>query len=435
MKFIHIAERIFNRPLMISEPKLNVILHVFGQKSGLDFVGLPSTEMIEVSDRERRNAGYTAKNGVGVIGVYGPLMHRVMAMDFPSGGPMTYADVRRAFDMALADDAVQGIVMDFGTPGGEVSGAFDLADHIYQSRGIKPITAVVNEEAFSAGYLLASAAEKIIIPRTGGVGSIGVIATHADLSRAEDMAGITVTHIYAGNRKADFSPHRPLSDDAQGVLQGMVNDTYKMFVDTVARNRGMKVADVRATEAGIFEGQKAIDMKLADEVSAADKAIANAKRGRGTRLIAASAPAAATKKENKAMTIEELREQHPDLFAQVENDARLGMISQADADSAQTQAVSGEQTRIMGLVSATLGEEVGGKLSAVVSAGLTVEQVSSLGISVVPQSAGNETEEKMLSAITAAASKGVSAAAVKTEGEETERKTASSRMAKAGSVN
>ena len=207
MRNMHIAGLLFNRPLMISEAKLGVILHILGPRLNLDLSGLPKSEAVVVSDSERARAGYQVmQNNTAVIGVYGPLMHRCLASEFPSGGPTTYAEIWKAFDMAMADDAVQSVVMDFDTPGGDVSGCFDFADHIYQSRGIKPITAVVNEMAYSAGYLLASACSRIVVPRTGAVGSVGVIACHADFSRAEEAAGITVTHVFAGARKADYSP-------------------------------------------------------------------------------------------------------------------------------------------------------------------------------------------------------------------------------------
>jgi signal peptide peptidase SppA len=403
---MRIAARLFNRPLMISEGKLDTILHVFSQRAGLDLVGLPRSEALEISDRERARAGYAVKSGIAILGVYGPLMHRVLDMEFPSGGPTTYADLRQAFDTALADDGVQGIVFDFDTPGGEVNGAFDLADHIYQSRAIKPITACVNEEAYSAGYLLASACGRIVLPRTGGVGSVGVIATHTEFSRWEEENGIAVTHIFAGARKADFSPHLPLSSEAAQILQGMVDDSYSLFVETVARNRGMKVQAVIDTQAGIYEGKKAVKAGLADEVSAVDKAIQNARKGKGTRLIAASAPAGSKQKEIKTMTIEQLREEHPDLLTQIENQARQGMIAQAEADTAKATAVTAENTRVMGIVAALVGDQVGKQLTTIVSANLTAEQVADLGLSVAA-TAGGSIQQQMLTAITSAAPAGI----------------------------
>ncbi len=408
MKNIRIAELLFNRPLMISESKLNVILHALGPRFNLDMNALPpGVNMAQISDQERNRAGYKAAAGVGIIGIYGPLMHRVMASDYPSGGPTTYADIRRSFDLAMVDDAVQSIVLEIDSPGGEVHGVFDLADHIFQSRGQKPITAVINESAYSAGYLLASAADRIIVPRTGGVGSIGVIATHADFSRAEDAAGITVTHVFAGARKADFSPHQPLGNEAHALLQGMVDDTYEMFADTVARHRKMSVKAVKGTEAGIYEGKKAVAAGLADEVQAADKAISSSNGKSGRAMITATKTASHTSKTEESMTLEELRTNHPDLVSQIETDARQGMIAAADATAAQATAVAAEQSRVCGLVTAAFGAESGTKLSAVAAKGLTAEDVSTLGITFAATASGPIDENKVDEASRAAILQGL----------------------------
>jgi signal peptide peptidase SppA len=375
MRNLRIAELLFNRPLMVSESKLNVILHALGPRFNLDMTALPQADLATISDQERSRAGYKSSGGIGIIGIYGPLMHRVMASDYPSGGPTTYAEIKRAFDLAMVDDSVQSIVLDIDSPGGEVHGAFDLADHIFQSRGNKLITAVVNESAYSAAYLLASSADRIVIPRTGGVGSIGVIATHADFSRAEDEAGITVTHVYAGSKKADFSPHQPLGDEAHATLQGMVNDTYELFCDTVGRNRRISVKNIKATEAGIYEGKKAVSAGLADEVQAADKAIVNA-RGKSRSMITATKSTLHTNKKEDHMNLESLKENHPDLVSQIEADARQGMVAQADV----TAAAAAEQTRVCSLATAMFGEEPGKKLSAVAAKGLSAEDVATLGL-------------------------------------------------------
>lgn len=431
MRNLRIAELIFNRPLMISETKLNTILHILGPRFNLDMAVLPVQEAAQISDRERSRAGYKAKGGVGLIGIYGPLLHRVLASDYPSGGPTTYSDIRRAFDLALVDDDVQSIVLDIDSPGGEVCGVFDLADHIFQARGGKPITAIVNESAYSAAYLLASAADRIILPRTGGAGSIGVIATHADLSRAEEAAGLTVTHIYAGARKADFSPHAPLSPEALGVLQQSVNDTYEMFVDTVARNRRLTTQSVRETEAGIYEGKKAVKAGLADEVASVDMAITKAQRMRAKRTVSAQAG-----KETKTMTIEELRNENPDLVAEIERAARVGMLAQADADAALALAVSTERTRILDLHAATHGSEAGGKFAAVVNAGLEAEQVKALGVTVAPAgtldaAADEASRQAILQGLKDAAPEGLKNA--KPAGEQAERAAAVSAIAAGGS--
>lgn len=401
MRNLRIAEMLFNRPLMISESKLNVILHALGPRFSLDMAALPTVEAAQPSSQQRGSNGYSVSGGVAMIGIHGPLMHRVMGSDYPSGGPTTYGEIQTAFDNAMNDPEVQSVVLDIDSPGGEVHGAFDLADHIYQSRGKKPITAVVNESAYSAAYLLASAADRITVPRTGGVGSIGVIATHADFSRAEDAAGITVTHIFAGSRKADFSPHHPLSDEAMTSLQAGVNETYALFVETVARNRRMSPDAVRDTQAGTFEGQKAVAIGLADEVATFAKAVSAAK-ARKKPTISASKQAASTIKETQKMNITELKELHPDLVAQIESEALQDMISATEATASTNLAVSAEQERICSLVSAAFGEESGKKLTAVAAKGLTAEDVTTLGISFAAEAPGSQSDEASRAAILAA---------------------------------
>ena len=434
MRYARIAERLFNRPLMVTEAKLNTIQHIFSHKSGFALVGDSiRIEAAEISDQERRRAGYEVKGGVGVVGIYGPLMHRVLASEFPSGGPTTYADIRRAFDMALVDDEVTSIVLDIDSPGGEVSGAFDLADHIYQSRGKKPITAIANESAFSAAYLLASAADRILLPRTAGVGSVGVIATHADFSRAEEAAGITVTHVYAGDKKANYSPHRPLTEAALADLQEMVDESYRLFVETVARNRKMKVEDVVATQAGIYEGKRAISAKLADEISAVDKAFESARKGGVNRIITPTASAVAQQKEKRTMTEQEMREKHPDVVAAIEESARKGMISQADAETARQEAVTASNDKLMSIVSAAVGEESASKIKAAHATGLDVATLQQLGVAFGAKAAEKGTQEKMLDAITGVAASGIQAGGMKPASEADERKNAASLIAAGGS--
>jgi signal peptide peptidase SppA len=290
MKNAKFAGRIFNTPLMIAEEKLNVLLHVLGPRFDLDLDNLPAIEAREVSETERSRAGYVVRDGAAIIGIQGTLVHKSGYLDALSG-LTSYESLRGAFDTAMDDDQVRRIIFDVDSPGGEVTGCFDLVDHIYKSRGKKPITAVVNESCYSAAYALASAADKIILPRTGGAGSVGVILCHIDQSAFNEKAGVKVTHIYAGKHKADFSPHHALSEEAVARLQGMVDDTYQLFVSTVARNRGLGAEAVRKTEAGIFIGKKAVSAGLADRVAAVDKYLTGSSGSGSPLRMAAEEPA------------------------------------------------------------------------------------------------------------------------------------------------
>jgi capsid assembly protease len=260
---LHPASRILNTPLMITEAKLNAILAVLGPRIGLEVSATDQEAIADLSVPRRYRA--ESDDGIALIPIYDTLVYRAAGLDAYSR-LTTYEDIRGMFLDAMNDPTIATILLDVDSPGGEVSGVFDLVDDIYNSRGMKPIYAIANENALSAAYAIASAADRVLVPRTGLVGSIGVRMVHVDQSAFNEKAGLKVTTIFAGERKNDFSPHEPISEEALGVARSMVDETYDLFVKTVARNRSMDEAMVRKTEAGVFQGENAVAAGLADAV-------------------------------------------------------------------------------------------------------------------------------------------------------------------------
>lgn len=211
------------------------------------------------------NKPYSTYHGIAVIPVHGALSKRAGFFD-AFFGLTSYERLEQTLEHALHDPDISGILLDVDSPGGEVSGLFDLADFIYASREIKPIWACANDDAYSAAYAIASSAEKIFVTRTGGVGSIGVIATHIDLSSFDEKLGVKYTTIFAGDRKNDFTPHAELTNEASKLLQNEVDRLYGLFTSLVSRNRGLSDAQVRNTEAGLFFGENALSAGLADQI-------------------------------------------------------------------------------------------------------------------------------------------------------------------------
>jgi ClpP class serine protease len=166
--------------------------------------------------------------GVVIIPVEGLLLQRFEG--FGSSYERIYGQIKKA----LNTPDIKHIVLDINSGGGEVNGLFDLVDFIREARNQKPITALINEQAYSAAYLIATSASQIVIPRTGSVGSIGVMVAHLDQSEAEKQQGLTYTEIFAGKHKLDFSPHQPLTDAAKTELQAHVDETYALLIQTLS---------------------------------------------------------------------------------------------------------------------------------------------------------------------------------------------------------
>jgi signal peptide peptidase SppA len=263
----HLAARLYGVPLAIHRPKLDVILAVLGPRIGLADLAAPSG----FTPPARPASTQTTK--VAVIPIHGTLVRRTVGLEAESG-LTSYAGLTAQLDAALASPDVAAILLDVDSPGGESGGVFDLADRIRAASSIKPVWAVANDMAFSAAYALASAASKVFVSRTGGVGSIGVIAMHVDQSEKDAQDGVRYTAVFAGDRKNDLNPHEPISSEAHAFLKGEVNRVYGLFVETVARNRGIEASAVRDTEAGLFFGQAAVAIGLADAIGTFDDALA-----------------------------------------------------------------------------------------------------------------------------------------------------------------
>ena len=240
----HLAARLFGVPLAIHRPKLDVILAVLGPRVGL-------TDLTAASSfTPPTRAAPGSPPGVAVIPIHGTLVRRTVGLEAESG-LTSYTGLAAQLDAAIGNPAVSAILLDIDSPGGESGGVFDLADRVHAATKVKPVWALANDMAFSAAYAIGSAASRLIVTRTGGVGSIGVIAMHADQSVKDAKDGVRYTTVFAGARKNDLNPHEPISDEAHAFLKAEVGRVYDLFVDTVARHRNLSADAVRATEAGI----------------------------------------------------------------------------------------------------------------------------------------------------------------------------------------
>jgi len=238
--------------------------HLKGEKIDLKIV---EAQMGKPLNREEQ--GYEVVDGVAVIPIDGVISKKMNLFTKISGGASTQL-IGRDFQQTLNDPTVKAIVLNIDSPGGSVDGTFELANMIYESRGKIPILAYTDGVMASAAYAIGSAADKIYISGdTTQVGSIGVIAIHRDISKAEEKAGIKTTHIVAGKYKAVGSPYAPLSEDDRVIIQKDIDYLYSVFVQNVSRNRDVSTDQVLSdmAEGQIFIGKQAIEAGLVDGVS------------------------------------------------------------------------------------------------------------------------------------------------------------------------
>ncbi|CAI3945385.1 S49 family peptidase [Commensalibacter papalotli (ex Botero et al. 2024)] len=189
-----------------------------------------------------------------------------------SGWACGYNYIRNQLANAVNDPTIKKIILLIDSPGGVASGCFELSNIIYKIRSVKPVIAICDDSAYSAAYAIASAANVVTVPMAGGVGSIGVITMHTDITNALDKAGIKITTITYGAFKGENAPTTSLTEGALGRIQADVDFLGEMFVKQVARNRNLPAQKIRDMEAGTFLGSFGVQAGLADYVMSADEA-------------------------------------------------------------------------------------------------------------------------------------------------------------------
>lgn len=293
-----IASRMFNTPLLIDAGKAVAILTGLGGRvveGGIEFGdaipvdhiafanGRAAESLGTLGDRlgrsyEQAGAGNRIFDRIGpvaIVPIEGTLVHKGAFLG-QSSGEMSMQGVQTKVQAIGRDPSVRATVFEVDSFGGEAAGAFDTAQIMFELSQKMPTLAILNDFAFSAGYLLASAARQIVIPQMGGAGSIGAMTMHIDHSAKLEKSGSKVTIIGSGKHKGDGHSFGPLPADVHAKMQDRVDRMRDHFAETVAQFRGPRLTKAAAlsTEADAYTGEDAVKAGLVDAVARPSDAFA-----------------------------------------------------------------------------------------------------------------------------------------------------------------
>ncbi len=183
----------------------------------------------------------------------------------------------------LADDRdVAALMVVINSPGGEVSGGEALHAAIEKVAAKKPVVAVMQGIAASAGYMIAVPAARIFARDSTITGSIGVLLEAPEVGGLLDKLGIKVQTLVSGPLKGQPSFTAPMTPAGQAALQGLIMNLYDQFVAIVAQGRHMSVDAVKALADGrAYTGQQALPLHLIDQIGGQDAARAWLASARG----------------------------------------------------------------------------------------------------------------------------------------------------------
>ena len=233
-------------------------------------------------------------------------------------GSAVYGDIVRAIEAADADDSVDLIVLEIDSRGGEVAGFFETGAAIANTT--TPTEAQITDLAASGAFGLASQADSTTVNNSMAlVGSIGV-ATSVFVSENR----IQIASTAAPKKRPDAS-----TEEGVAIIREELDAIHAEFAGIIARGRGVSVETVNADfgQGGMLIAADALRASMIDGINAAATDV-----GSGSSSGNLST-------EIEPMTLEELKAQHPALFASIhEAGVKIGVANERDRVTAHAEA-------------------------------------------------------------------------------------------------
>ena len=288
---------------------------------------------------QNQSQGYQVQDGAALIPLRGVMAPRMNLMSQVSGGTSTELFARDV-QAALSDPQVKSIVLLVDSPGGSVGGTQAAAAAVMAARGVKPIATYSDGTMASAAYWVGSAADRVYISSgVDQVGSIGVVASHVDVSQREAQLGMKTTEVVAGRYKRIASQYGPLTESGRQSIQDQVDYLYSLFVGDVAAQRGVSTDKVLVDMADgrVFIGQQAIDAGLVDAIGRIEGVIAEMNdRAATAARVTASIPAPRRSSMNHMQVAAAWAAENPEAAAMLRAEGAAGERDRIAAVRAQS---------------------------------------------------------------------------------------------------
>jgi len=374
-------DHILSQPWAIQPDWLEVISGIAQREGDIHAVMDQREQRFEAldampGDRLEGATRVRVRDGVAIVQAIGPLIRYGNLFSMVSG-TQSLQMLAQDFRTALESPEVQAIILYADGPGGQAAGIHEFANQVFDARaGDKPVVAYVAGMAASAHYWFTSAASEIVIDATAELGSIGVVFGYTDYSEADKKAGRKRIEVVSS--RAPLKRAAPTEEKGLQEIQARANAIEEVFLQSVARNRGVTVETVASDfgQGGILVGQAAVEAGIADRLgdfeSLLTELAGSASNHQRSYFMSKSnhgAPAAektgTVTLEASPITVESVKFESPEVAAALIKEgedkqaAAYGEIKKSGEDI-QSEATKAERTRIstiLDLAGANLSDE------------------------------------------------------------------------------
>lgn len=182
------------------------------------------------------------------------------------------------------DESISAIVLRINSPGGGIGPTQEIHREIQKTVLAKKVIVSMGAVAASGGYYVAAAADRIVANPGTITGSIGVLMEFVRMEDLLNKIGLDLEILKSGEFKDIGSPDRKLTARDREILNTLIMELQKQFVNAIARGRNLSVGTVEKIADGrIFSGARAKELGLVDSLGNFQDAVELAKEMAGIK--------------------------------------------------------------------------------------------------------------------------------------------------------
>ncbi|HEY2598882.1 MAG TPA: signal peptide peptidase SppA [Candidatus Dormibacteraeota bacterium] len=190
-------------------------------------------------------------------------------------GDLTVVQLAR---QVAADKRAAAAVLYVNSRGGSATASEAMRQALDQINARKPLVVVMGPFAASGGYWVATPGRWIVARPGTLTGSIGVLSGKLVTRGLWEKLHAHRETIVFGKHAAMSSDERAYSKEERQIVTAEIDRIYGLFLDVVARARGMTREQVHPIAAGrVWTGAQALERKLVDEMGGIEAGVRKAR--------------------------------------------------------------------------------------------------------------------------------------------------------------
>jgi len=185
------------------------------------------------------------------------------------------ADLTMKLKEIGGNSKIKAVILHIDSPGGVAYAGEDLYVELKRLSKQKPIVAVMESVAASAGYMIALGTDHIIARNMTLTGSIGVLMQSFELVDMGKKIGVEFVTLKSSPLKAAPNPMEKMTPEVKAAAMEAIDDSYDIFLSVLMEGRKMtKAQALKLANGKVYTGKRAKELKLIDEIGGEEEAIA-----------------------------------------------------------------------------------------------------------------------------------------------------------------